>query len=117
MAKKCLYRVIFVNQGKVYELYAKRVTQGDLYGFIAIEGIVFGEKSSVVIDPGEERLKAEFDGVQVTRIPLHAVIRVDEVARQGTAKIVPLNSRGDEISSLVRQIGPYADTPPKDKPD
>lgn len=112
MAKKCLYRVTFLNQGKVYELYAKRVSQGDLYGFIAVEGITFGEKSSVLIDPGEERLKAEFDGVQVTRIPLHAVVRIDEVAKQGIAKIVPMSGKADEASALVRQIGPFAEAPP-----
>ncbi len=112
MAKKCLYRVTFLNQGKVYELYAKRVSQGDLYGFIAVEGITFGEKSSVVIDPGEERLKAEFDGVQVTRIPLHAIVRIDEVAKQGTAKIVPMSGKADEALALVHQIGPFAEAPP-----
>ncbi len=117
MAKKCLYRVTFVNQGKVYELYAKRVSQGDLYGFIVVEDITFGEKSSVVIDPSEERLKAEFEGVQVTRIPIHAVVRIDEVARQGVAKIVPLNGKTEEVSALVRQVGPYAEVPPKGTPE
>ena len=117
MAKKCMYRVTFVNQGKVYELYAKRVSQSDLYGFITVEGIAFGEKSSVVIDPSEERLKAEFDGVQVTRIPVHAVVRIDEVAKQGIAKIVPLNGKTEEVSAVVRQIGPFAEAPPKGKPE
>lgn len=117
MAKKCLYRVTFLNQGKVYELYAKRVSQGDLYGFVAVEDITFGEKSSVVIDPGEERLKAEFDGVQVARIPVHAIIRIDEVAKQGIAKIVPLSGKAEDVSSFVRQIGPFAEAPPKGKPE
>jgi len=97
MAKKRLYKILFVNQGKVYEVYATRVGQGNLYGFVEVEGLVFGEKSAVVIDPSEERLKAEFDGVSVTYIPLHAVIRIDEVEKQGSAKIVALDAKAENI--------------------
>jgi hypothetical protein len=97
MARKRLYRVVFVNQGKVYEVYARRVGQGELYGFIEVEGLVFGEKSSVVIDPAEERLKAEFEGVRVTHVPLHAVVRVDQVEKQGPAKIVPLDGKPENV--------------------
>jgi hypothetical protein len=94
--KKRLYRVTFLNQGKVYEVYARRVGQGELYGFIEVEQLVFGEKSAVVIDPAEERLRAEFDGVSVSYIPLHAVVRIDQVEKQGSAKIVALPGKGDD---------------------
>jgi hypothetical protein len=97
MAKKRLYKVQFVNQGKVYEVYAKQVSQSNLFGFIELEGLVFGEKSAVVIDPSEERLKAEFEGVPVTHIPMHSIVRIDEVEKQGTAKIVPLDGKGENI--------------------
>jgi len=90
MAKKRLYRVVFHNQGKVYQLYARRVAQGEMYGFVDIEGLVFGETSGLVIDPTEERLKAEFEGVHVIHVPLHGVIRIDEVEKQGPAKILTL---------------------------
>lgn len=97
MAKKRLYRVQFVNQGKVYEVYAKHVNQSSLFGFIEVEELVFGEKSAVVIDPSEERLKSEFEGVPVTHIPMHAIVRIDEVEKQGVAKIVPLDGKGENI--------------------
>jgi hypothetical protein len=97
MAKKRLYRVQFINQGKVYEVYARRIEQSTLFGFVAIGDFVFGERSSVVIDPGEDRLKTEFDGVTLTHVPMHAVVRIDEVDRQGTAKIVPLDGRTDNV--------------------
>lgn len=113
MAKKRLYRVIFVNQGKVYEVYARRVTQGNLYGFVEIEELVFGEKSAVVIDPTEERLKGEFDGVKVSYIPLHAVIRIDEVERQGSAKIVPLAGKGDDVIPFPTSVYPGGQPPKK----
>jgi hypothetical protein len=50
-------------------------------------GLVFGERSSVVVDPAEERIRSEFAGVRRSYIPLHAVLRVDEVEKQGVSKI------------------------------
>lgn len=84
---KRLYRVTFLNQSKVYELYATKVNGGFLAGFIEISGFLFGERSSVVVDPSEEKLKNEFADVSSTQVPFHAIIRVDEVTRQGTSKI------------------------------
>ncbi len=88
MPKKSLYRVVFFNHGKLYEVYAKQVCQPEMYGFVEISGLIFGEKSSVVVDPAEEKLKAEFEGVIRTLVPMHAVVRVDEVKKEGTAKIL-----------------------------
>jgi hypothetical protein len=95
--KKRLYKVLFVNEGKVYEVYTRRVSQSGFWGFIEVEQLVFGEKSSVVIDPTEEKLRSEFDGVKVSHIPLHAIIRIDEVERQGSAKIVALSGKSDSV--------------------
>jgi hypothetical protein len=82
-----VYKVMFLNQGKVYELYAKAVHQGELYGFVEIEELLFGNGSSLLVDPGEERLKCEFEGVKRALIPIHAVIRIDEVEKEGQSKI------------------------------
>lgn len=86
-----IFRVSFVNQGKVYEVYAEQVHQGELYGFVEIEGFIFGENTSVVIDPSEEKLRAEFGGVTRTMVPMHAVIRIDQVEKRGTGKIHELD--------------------------
>lgn len=96
MAKKTMYKVIFHNQGKIYEVYAKSVHQGAMFGFIEIEKLVFGEKTSLVVDPSEENLKSEFNNVSRTYIPMHSVIRIDEVNKQGTAKITE-NTAGENI--------------------
>ena len=88
MAASHIFKVLFAHQGKVYELYARKVSQEGFWGFIEIEQLVFGERSSVVLDPSEEKLKDEFAGVKRTFIPMHAVMRIDEVAREGTAKII-----------------------------
>ncbi|MGH8279483.1 MAG: DUF1820 family protein [Gammaproteobacteria bacterium] len=92
MPTRHIYKVTFVNQGKVYEIYARKVTQDGLWGFVALEQLVFGERGGVVLDPGEEKLKDEFAGVSRTYVPMHAVIRIDEVAREGAAKIIALES-------------------------
>src|SRR5579862_1326487 len=90
MAASHIFKIMFVNQGKVYEIYARKVSHGELFGFIEVEELVFGERSTVVVDPGEERIKGEFEGVQRTYLPLHSVLRIDEVKKQGVSKITAL---------------------------
>ncbi|SVA53445.1 uncharacterized protein METZ01_LOCUS106299, partial [marine metagenome] len=68
MATKNLYKITFTNQGKLYEVYAKSVSNSNLLGFIEIESLVFGEKTSLVVDPSEEKIKTEFEGVKRTYI-------------------------------------------------
>jgi hypothetical protein len=87
MAASHIFKVMFVNQGKVYEIYARKVSHGGLFGFVEVEELVFGERSSVVLDPGEERIKSEFEGVKRTYLPMHSVLRIDEVRKQGVSKI------------------------------
>jgi hypothetical protein len=87
MAQSHLYKIIFFNQGKVYEIYAHSVSQGSLFGFIEVDELVFGERTTVVVDPAEERLKTEFETVKRTYIPMHAIVRIDEVEKQGVSKI------------------------------
>lgn len=91
-AKTTLYKVVFMNQGQVYEVYARSVGQGTLFGFVEIEELVFGERSSVVLDPSEEKIKTEFKGVKRTYLPMHSVIRIDEVDKEGTSKISKLEN-------------------------
>ena len=90
MATSHIFKILFVNQGKVYEIYARKVSHGSMLGFLEVEELVFGEKSSIVLDPGEERIKSEFAGVKRTFLPMHSVLRVDEVRKQGVSKISAL---------------------------
>ncbi|MEM7216794.1 MAG: DUF1820 family protein [Pseudomonadota bacterium] len=101
-----IYKVQFLNQGEVFEVYVKNIYSSDLYGFVEIEDYVFGKSTQVVIDPGEDKLRSEFDGVQRSFIPMHAVIRIDEVEREGQAKIK--ESRGDKVTPfpLLMPKGP-----------
>ena len=63
-----------------------------MFGFIEIEKLIFGEKTTVVVDPSEESLKTEFNDVVRTYIPMHSIIRIDEVSKQGNAKITSTTS-------------------------
>jgi len=87
MASHHIFRILFVNQGKVYEVYAHKVSHGSMLGFVEIEELAFGERSGVVLDPSEERIKAEFEGVKRSYLPLHSVLRIDEVNKRGACKI------------------------------
>ncbi len=102
MAASHLYKVIFMNQGQIYEIYARSVSQGALFGFVEIEELVFGERTTVVVDPSEEKLKSEFATVKRTYIPLHAVIRIDEVEKQGVSKISDF--KGDNVSQFPMPV-------------
>lgn len=86
--KKNIYKIQFHNQGKLYELYAREVSQSDMYAFIEVADIIFGERSKLVVDPSEEKLKQEFSSVNRTYIPLHSVLRIDEVEKEGINKII-----------------------------
>ncbi len=98
MGKKRVYRVVFHNQGKVYELYARQVGHGDMYGFVEIGEIIFGERTALLVDPSEEKLKSEFAGVKRTYVPFHSVIRIDEVVKEGANKIVEGGEEGSNIA-------------------
>lgn len=87
MATETVYKVTFLNQNSIYEIYAKHVDPGLFYGFVEVGDLVWGDGLTLVVDPAEEKLKAEFAGVRTTYIPLHAVFRIDEVEKGGTAKI------------------------------
>lgn len=98
-----IYRISFVNQDKVYEVFAKQVYEADLYGFVVVEELVFGTQSELLIDPAEERLKTEFEAVTRTFIPMHAIIRIDEVEKPGISKIHPVNGAStNNVSPFTR---------------
>jgi hypothetical protein len=102
---KSIYRVLFINQGKMYELYARSIYQGELYGFIEVEELIFGERSSVLINPAEEKLQNEFAGVKRTFIPMHYVVRIDEVEREGVSKIRPVEG-SDNVTPFPQPMAP-----------
>lgn len=104
--KRRIYRVIFQNQGNVYELYAHDVSQGAMFAFVEISDIIFGERSKLVVDPSDERLKSEFSGVKRTYVPLHAIIRIDEVDKEGKNKIVASTAEKGNVTPFPMPMTP-----------
>jgi len=95
--KDPLYRIQFISNGERYELYVKELIQGNLFGFIEIGDFVWDTHTELVLDPSHEKLKDEFADVSRTYVPMHNVLRIDQVKKQGSAKITKLS---DKVTSL-----------------
>ena len=102
--KKQIYKILFVNQGKVYEIYARSVSQGGLFGFVEVEGLLFGQKTKVVVDPSEEALQQEFSGVERTYIPMHAIVRIDQVENRGVSTVHPISESTGKVTPMPTPI-------------
>lgn len=70
MTAQRLYKVTFINNGKVYELYARHVASSALWGFTEVGGLEFDVRTGVVVDPGEERLREEFGATRMLHLPM-----------------------------------------------
>lgn len=87
MASKKLYKISFHNAGKIYELYARQISSGTLWGFTEISDLVFDVNEGLVIDPTEERLRDEFAHTRTLHLPMHSIVRIEEVDRKGQLAI------------------------------
>lgn len=119
MAAEPIYKVIFMNQNQIFEVYAKQIYQSDLYGFVEVEEYIFGERTQIVVDPAEEKLKSEFAGVTRSYIPMHAIVRIDEVEKEGTVRIRDASGAPAKIMTLPLpglrpQFGAGSGDPPGD---
>jgi hypothetical protein len=96
MPSRPLYKITFLNAGKIYELYARHVASSGLWGFTEVGELVWDSGDSVVIDPTEERLRDEFGNTRRLHLPMQSVIRVEEVERKGQLAIRD-STTGDRI--------------------
>ena len=90
-------------------MYARHVYQSDLWGFLEVEEFVFGERSQMIVDPAEEKLKTEFSSIKRSFIPLQSVVRIDEVEKEGACKIIEVKG-GGKVTPF-----PYPGVVPKPK--
>lgn len=102
-SKQPLYRIQFISNGERYEVYVREVSQGSMFGFVEIGDFVWNTHTSLVLDPSHEKLKSEFDDVTRTYIPMHNVLRIDEVKKQGAAKITALS---DKVTAFPNPLYP-----------
>ncbi len=106
MTAQSIFKVVFHHQGQVVELYARQVGQGNLFGFIEVEGLIFGTRTTLVVDPGEENLRSEFGEAKRLYLPLHAVIRIDEVEHEGVARIREVKENGGAVKPFPVPLYP-----------
>lgn len=90
-----IYRVIFVQDTEIYELYSRSLSEETLIGFIEVSELVFPQQSKLVIDPAEERLQYEFKNVDRCYVPMHNVLRIDEVQEEGVPTIKPADGKNN----------------------
>lgn len=100
MSQQRLYRVSFVQQGQLYEIYAREVSHSAMMGFVEVGKLVFGEKSQVLVDPAEEKLKSEFEGVERFFVPVHQVVRIDQVNQRGKARVSEAHGGSGKVTSF-----------------
>ena len=110
MSREPVYKVIFQNGSQVFEVFARQIYQSDMWGFIEVEEFVFGERSQILVDPSEEKLKNEFGSVNRSYIPLQSIIRIDEVDKEGSAKVSDVTPAEGNVASF-----PFAGAPPGQK--
>ena len=104
-----LLRSAFLNHGKVSELLCTGVCSRGLWGFVEVSGLDFGATNALVVDPTEERMRDEFDGVEVLHLPLHSVLRVEQVKNKGQAVIRERKS-GEKVTPVPVQPGNRSQT-------
>lgn len=107
--KQHIFKIVFFQRDNIYEIYARQVTESDMYGFIVVEELLFGETSSVLVDPSEEKIKNLFVDVKRTYIPIHAVLRIDEVEKEGQSKITKSPFAGNQSGN--NNISPFPGSP------
>src|SRR3569833_3378277 len=79
-----LYKGNFHICGKLYELHAKKVhASAGLLGFVEVEGLMFDNGSTLLVDPTAERLKVEFAGTRRLYLPMPSVFLIEVVGGRG----------------------------------
>jgi hypothetical protein len=104
--KEVMYKVQFINSGERYELYVKELVSSQVFGFIEIADFVWDTHTELVLDPSHERLKDEYADVERSYIPMHNVLKIDQVKKQGSAKITAFSDKvgADKVTPLRSPI-------------
>ena len=97
MSKK-LFRLQFQHQDTVYVVYARRVESSAIWGFVEVGELDFDIREGVLVDPVEERLREEFADTRSLHLPMHSVLRIEEVERRGAAAIQEASEPGRVVT-------------------
>ena len=72
------------------ELYAEKVTNSDIFGFVEVSDIVFIDSSELIITPEDDKVRKIFKNITRTLIPLASVARIDEIQMPTNTSVVKL---------------------------
>jgi hypothetical protein len=108
---KPLYKVTFLNAGRIYELYARRVASGALWGFTEVADLVFDVHAGIVVDPTEERLRDEFGNTRVLHLPMQSIMRIEEVEKKGVSAIRDATTGEAVVTPFLGKHGPVPAKP------
>lgn len=101
-----LYKITFLNAGKTYELYARQVTSSALWSFTEVRDLVFqAAGEGLLVDPSEERLREEFKDTRALHLPMHSIVRIEEVVARGAAAIREAGT-GEKVTPFPLPPGP-----------
>jgi hypothetical protein len=96
-----IYRVLFHQDGKIFEVYSRYISEESLVGFLEVDELVLSEsRSTILVDPNEEKLRQEFKGVQRSYIPIHLILRIDEVLKEGLCAVTDASEKATNISQF-----------------
>jgi hypothetical protein len=84
--KDIIYRTVFTHLDQVYTLYSKGVSEETLVGFIEVDSILSVSQDYLMSTETPENSFSlyihQMEGIKRTYVPMHAVVRVDEMTRQ-----------------------------------
>ena len=110
-APKRIFKIVFQTQGDIVELYAREVGQSALFGFVEIGELIFGARSEVVVDPTAEGLRAEYGNARRLFLPMHAILRIEEVEREGAARAQAIKGSA-QVTPFPVPVAPARDPRP-----
>ena len=87
-----IYRILFNQGNDVYEIYSRYVCEETLMGFIEIEELVFptahaNKSEKAKSNKSLDTLRQEFTNVKRCYVPVHSVLRIDEINQHITDQI------------------------------
>lgn len=110
-APKRVFKIVFQTQGDVVELYAREVGQAALFGFVEIGELIFNGRSELVVDPTIEGLRAEYGSARRLFLPMHAILRIEEVEREGPARAQAIKGTA-QVTPFPLPVAPARDPRP-----
>ena len=75
--EKPIYRILFVEQEEVKEIYAQYISEETLVGFI---------EADTILNQGSRKPALSPNQVRRCYIPLHTILRIDEIITEKTVK-------------------------------